>query len=158
MLACLLLAVLATLVLKLRPLLHTPVATLVQAAASCDLGQRPCIAEFADGGQITLAIAPAGVPLVTPLQLDVRLARMSAPQRVEVDFRGVDMDMGHNRFALRAVVDPDQRAPASYSYRGDGILPICVRQRMWWEARVLLFEPEGIRAAAFRFETRRKAS
>jgi hypothetical protein len=28
-----------------------------------------------------------------------------------------------------------------------------VRDRMTWEARVLLYGPEGIRAAPFRFET-----
>ncbi|EIC20004.1 hypothetical protein Thi970DRAFT_03616 [Thiorhodovibrio frisius] len=156
MLACLLVAILATLVLKLRPLLQTPVAVLAQAPASCNLRQGPCTAEFADGGQVMLAIAPSGIPLVKPLQLKVRLARMRAPLRVEVDFRGVDMDMGYNRVVLEAVADPDERrAPDSHSYRGSGILPLCVRQRMLWEARVLLLEPEGIRAGAFRFETRR---
>lgn len=153
-LACLLVMVLATLVLKLRPLLHTPVDDLVHASASCDLRQAPCTAEFADGGQVRLAIAPAGIPLVTPLELEVRLARMPPPQRVEVDFRGVDMDMGYNRFVLTAPADQNQTpGGAGERYRGQGILPLCVRQRMWWEARVLLFEENRLRATAFRFET-----
>lgn len=155
-LAALLIAVLATLVVKLSPLARMPVAVLARAPASCDLLRRPCTAALRDGGRVTLAIAPPGIPLVTPLTLEVWLAGMRAPERVEIGFRGVDMEMGYNRFALTAVPATEQTpAVVGDYYRGSGILPLCVRQRMRWEARVLLFEPERIRAAAFRFETRR---
>jgi hypothetical protein len=35
------------------------------------------------------------------------------------------------------------------------MLPVCVRQRMTWEARVLLHYPQRMLAAPFRFDTLR---
>jgi hypothetical protein len=144
----LLVAIALTLVVKLRPLLQTPVDLLARGPADCDLRQQGCTAEFADGGRLRLGITPAGIPLVQPLDIEVRLIGIEAPTRVEVDFSGLDMDMGYNRFPLDA-------AGETGLYRGGAMLPVCVRNRMLWEARVILFAPEQIRAAAFRFETRR---
>lgn len=141
-------AVMLTLVVKLQPVLHPPVEGLARAPASCDLRQRACIARFPAGGQVQLAIKPSGIPLLTPLQLEVQLKALQAPQRVEIDFTGVDMEMGYNRVVLQATTEPGQ-------YQGTGILPVCVRQRMLWEARVLLWGAEGLQAAAFRFITQR---
>jgi hypothetical protein len=64
---------------------------------------------------------------------------------VQVDFVGVDMDMGYNRPSLT------EAGPGIY--RGEGMLPICVRDRMAWEARLLIGTPAGLLAAPFRFET-----
>jgi hypothetical protein len=38
------------------------------------------------------------------------------------------------------------------------MLPVCVRERMTWEARVLLHLPDGTLAAPFRFETTRRGT
>jgi hypothetical protein len=35
------------------------------------------------------------------------------------------------------------------------MLPVCVRDRMTWEARVLLHYADGLRAAPFRFDSLR---
>jgi hypothetical protein len=148
LLGCLVVAILATLVLKGRAITHIQVRELARAPASCDLHQGACTARFAAGGQVQLEIQPAEIPLVKPLRVQVQLADMDAPQRVELDFKGVDMDMGFNRFPL----EPSARAGF---YHGNAMLPLCVRQRMQWEARVLLLDADGTRAAAFRFETHR---
>jgi hypothetical protein len=67
------------------------------------------------------------------------------PDRVEVDFAGVDMNMGFNRVALKPV--------GQGTFAGTGMLPVCVRARMTWEARVLLHTDAGLLAASFRFDT-----
>lgn len=142
----LLAAVVITLGVKGYAWLQTPVDEWAQAPTRCDLRQHPCTATFADGGWVELAITPAGIPLVHPLQLEVRLAHMGQPDRVELDFRGVDMAMGYNRVLLAPGAHPEH-------FVGTGRLPVCVRERMLWEARVLLYSGERTRAAAFRFET-----
>lgn len=152
LLGCLGAAILATLVLKWRAVTESPVVELARAPASCDLRQGACTARFvagaSGGGRVQLSIQPAEIPLVEPLRVRVRLIDMDRPRRVEIDFSGVDMNMGFNRVLLA----PTGRAG---SYVGTAMLPLCVRQRMQWEARVLLFEADRARAAAFRFETRR---
>jgi hypothetical protein len=103
-----------------------------------------CTVRFADGGTVTLDIRPRGIPTVQPLAIDVRLAGLPAPERVELDLAGVDMDMGFNRVPLR----PAAAEPTRWTGT-----PVCVRARMTWEARVLLHLPDGILAAPFRFDT-----
>jgi len=119
----------------------------------CDLRAGPCSVRFPAGGRVTLDIEPRGIPAVQPLGIRVHLEGLPPPARVEVDFAGVDMDMGFNRVAL----EPTAAAGDGHGrdYRGRGMLPVCVRERMAWEARVLLHEPDGLRAAPFRFDTLR---
>lgn len=143
----LLAAVLVTLGLKGRAWLQTPIDELARAPANCDLRRQPCAVTFADGGRLELQITPVGIPLVHPLHLDVHLARLPVPDRVELDFSGVEMAMGYNRVALTG-------ARRTGRFVGQGRLPVCVRDSMLWEARVLLYEGERIRAAAFQFTTR----
>ncbi len=90
--------------------------------------------------------------MLRPLRIKVGLDALPMPQRVELDFAGFDMDMGYNRVVLHAGSDP---GGDTVSYSGSGMLPICVRDRMTWEARVLIYLPDGILAAPFRFETHR---
>jgi hypothetical protein len=82
--------------------------------------------------------------LVKPLQLRVELQGLKA-QQVEVDFSGVDMNMGFNRFKLSRTGEGE--------FTGEGILPVCVRDAMEWEAKVLITTPQGLAAAAYRFIT-----
>lgn len=140
------LALLFTLAVKLHPLLHVPAQVLAWGAADCDLRENPCAARFPDGTELSLSIQPAGIPLVKPLRLAVRLAAPVQPERVEVHFSGTDMDMGVNRVVLQPADSPGV-------YQGTGMLPMCVRESMPWEARVLLVDSEQVRAAAFRFAT-----
>jgi hypothetical protein len=142
----LLVAVVAVAVYKAWPLLHPTLAEVAPLDPSCDLRAGPCDARFAGGGSVRFAIEPRSIPVVTPLRLVVQTTDFDV-RAVEVDFAGVDMNMGYNRAALVPV------GPGLYE--GQGTLPVCVRARMEWEARVLVHTSDGISAAPFRFETRR---
>jgi hypothetical protein len=113
----------------------------------CDLQGGPCALVLPGGGRIELEITPRPIRVLEPMTLSVRLEGLAA-RTVEVDFSGVDMYMGYNRFALH---------PQSEGlYTGEGVLPICTEQRMPWEANVLVDAREGMLAAPFRFVTERR--
>jgi hypothetical protein len=139
-------AILAVSAFKVAPLLNPDPIQLATVDTSCDLGMGPCTAHFSDGGSVTLHLEPRGIPPLTKLRLAVFTQGIDASS-VQIDFAGADMNMGFNRPTLTGV------APGRY--RGEGMLPICVRDRMVWEARVLLETPQGLLAAPFRFETTR---
>jgi hypothetical protein len=130
---------------RVWPLLHPSIIERAPLAADCDLLHAPCSVDFAGGGQVRLDIQPRGIPVVHPLRIEVALRGLPVPQRVELDLAGVDMDMGYNRVALSPGASPGQ-------WMGQGMLPVCVRARMTWEARVLLYSDEGVRSAPFRFD------
>ncbi len=113
---------------------------------SCNLNSDPCEAHFPGHGQVSFAISPHPIVGLKPLQLTVKTDRISA-QIVEVDFRGLGMNMGFNRPRL------EKRADGEYS--GTGTLSVCVLERMTWEATVLITTRNGVLAAPFRFETTR---
>ncbi len=117
--------------------------------ADCDLRASPCVAEFPGGGSIRFSIEPRSIPLVETLQLAVEAQGLEM-QAVEVDFSGVDMNMGFNRVLL----SPGQGETAAIA-AGQGILPVCVRNRMAWEAKVMVQTGRGLLMAPFRFETYR---
>jgi hypothetical protein len=145
-LALLLAAVLGVVIYQAWPLLYPRAVALAPLDPGCRLRQGPCTAAFAEGGAVTLAIEPQGIPVVAPLTLRVDLAGLQA-LGVAVDFAGVDMNMGYNRVALE---------PAGEGrYQGKGMLPVCVRDRMTWEAKVLVQTRSGLMVAPFRFETSR---
>lgn len=143
--ACLLFAVLiAAAAYKSWPLLFPKIAATAPLNPACDLRNGACTVEFNQGGKVTFAIEPNSIPVVKPLTLNVALEGLEA-ERVEVDFVGVDMEMGFNR--------PQLASEGAGRYSGPGMLPVCVREVMEWEARVLLHTPSGIMAAPFRFAT-----
>jgi tRNA 2-selenouridine synthase SelU len=55
------------------------------------------------------------------------------------------MNMGYNRVSLHKV-QPGR-------YEGKAMLPVCVRDRMRWEAKVLVQSPGGYLLGPFRFDT-----
>ena len=142
------LSAIAVSVYKAWPLLYPQTAERAPLNPDCDLRRAACSVRFQSGGSVVLDIQPRGIPVLRPLQIQVELGALPTPQRVELDFAGFDMDMGYNRVILNAGSDTG-------SYSGSGMLPICVRDRMTWEARVLVYLPDGILAAPFRFETHR---
>jgi len=110
----------------------------------CDLRQGACTSLLPSGASILFSLEPRSIPVLQPLQLHVQLQGLDA-HRVEVAFSGVDMEMGYNRARLERV------APGSYA--GQGVLPVCVRARMEWEARVMVDTGGGWLVAAYRFVT-----
>jgi len=132
--------------IKVRPLLYPEVAVEAPLNSDCDLRVGPCEAVFPDGARVAFELSPRGIPLVEELRISVRSEGIDAGD-VEVDFAGVDMNMGFNRVHLELV------GPGEFA--GSGVLPVCVRRRMSWEAKVLLHTDDGLLAAPFRFETYR---
>lgn len=130
-----------------QPLLNPKPALSIPLDPGCDLRSGPCRALVPGGGELSFEILPRTIPVLAPLSLRV-VAEGLESHGVEVDFAGVDMNMGFNRVPLKAV--------GGGLYEGEGLLPICVRNRMAWEAMVLVQTPSGLIAAPFRFETTRE--
>ena len=145
--AVLVLAILLTVSYKLKDILKPNVTITIALDDSCDLRAGACISELPGGGKVSLSINPKDIPILRPLALQVKMEGIEASD-VEVDFIGIGMEMGYNRAKLAA----DQGANKN-QYTGKAILPVCVRSKMDWEARVLLKTDEGLLMVPFRFFT-----
>ena len=108
--------------------------TRVEPEGACDLRTGPCV-QPVNGGTVTLAIQPADIPLMQPLRLRV-VAEGLAEHAVQVEIRGLNMDMGLNRTSLT-------RTPGGV-WEGETILPICSQRqttseegaRQYWIVRL----------------------
>ncbi len=129
---------------RLWPVVFPQAAVAAALDPQCDLRAGPCTSSLGEGGRITFAIEPSAIALLKPLHLQVRVEGLAA-QAVRVDFSGVDMNMGFNRPLLQAA------GPGVFE--GRGTLPVCVRDAMQWEARVMVQTPQGLAAAPYRFWT-----
>jgi hypothetical protein len=129
---------------KLSPLLLPKADVTATVEPGCDLHKRACTATLPDGGRIELSIAPRPIPMVTPLQLEVKLAGIEAA-KVEVDFAGVDMNMGYNR--------PELAATGPGRFASEAMLPVCVTGKMAWQATVIVEAGRQRIAAPFRFNS-----
>lgn len=129
---------------RVWPILFPQVVAIAPLVPSCDLRQGPCTGSLPEGGKVRFEIEPRSLPVLQPLALSVRIEGLGA-RAVEVDFAGTDMNMGYNRVQLEA--------GGSDHWQGQVTLPICVRNRMNWEAKVLLTTDLGLMAVPFRFAT-----
>jgi hypothetical protein len=134
-------------VYKVQPVLNPKPVLSAPLDPACDLRLGPCTAQFPEGGELSFEVLPSTLPVLAPLTLRVAVKGLEA-RAAEVDFAGVDMNMGFNRAGLTPV--------GGGRFEGEGMLPTCVRERMTWEARVLVQSPAGLVAAPFRFETSRR--
>ncbi|MEJ2591485.1 MAG: hypothetical protein P8178_08825 [Candidatus Thiodiazotropha sp.] len=143
-LALLFLAVCAVALYRTWPLLFPAVESTARIDPDCDLRAGPCTTRLDGGGFVSFAIEPQQIPVMKPLQLRVEMQQVKA-DAVVVDFQGVDMNMGLNRVKLE---------PAGEGvYTGQGTLPVCVRDAMEWEAKVLISARRGLISVPFRFIT-----
>ncbi|MES9963858.1 MAG: hypothetical protein ABW116_09975 [Candidatus Sedimenticola sp. 20ELBAFRAG] len=140
----LLIAVGAAAVYKAWPVLFPKAVVSADLDPGCDLRAGPCVSRLPGGGSISLGIEPRTIPLVKPLEYLVKVEGIEADS-VEIDFSGVDMNMGFNRPKLSRTADGE--------FSGNGVLPVCVREAMEWEARVMLHTEDGLVAAPYRFVT-----
>lgn len=144
--ALLAIALTVTVAVKLSPLLNAPQEISLPLDSTCDLHQKPCTSELPGGGSLEFSIEPRPIPVLRPLTLQVHVIGIAA-RSVEVDFSGVDMKMGFNRSRLEPGKDG--------LFTGQASLPVCVRDKMAWQATVLI-ESDGKRIAVpFRFVTKR---
>ncbi len=110
--------------------------------AGCDLQQKVCGAAVPGGARLTLSILPHPIPLLKPLAVEVTTTALDASQ-VELEFTGVEMNMGVQRVLLKPV------SPGRFV--GEATLPVCVTGRMQWQATVMLDSKRGRVVAPFRF-------
>lgn len=94
--------------------------------AGCELQKGPC-RHVLEGSPVVFSIVPQTIPLMQPLRLRVE-ANGLAPDGIEVEMRGLNMDMGLNRTRLAR--------SGGGSWEGQTVLPICSQRRMRWEAAV----------------------
>ena len=145
LIACLAIGVIAAAAYKVyRQSAPPPGEQRVALDPTCDLHSGPCTLSGPDGVAVTLDVSPRPIPLIQTLTLSVQVEGTPVSV-VSVDFAGVDMDMGFNRFLLQA--------RGAGQFNGTGMLPICTRSRMTWEARVLLQHEGKILIFPFRFDT-----
>lgn len=143
-LAALFVAVCVVAVYRIWPLLHPVAGVEVAYDPACDLRAGPCLSQLEPDASVAFSIHPEAIPLLKDLQLQVDLKGLDA-DGVEVDFNGVDMNMGFNRVKLEQAGEG--------SYRGTAVLPVCVRDAMEWEARVLIRNESNLTSVAYRFIT-----
>lgn len=128
---------------KLSPYVLPTADITIAPEQGCDLNRGVCTAVLPQGGKVSLSLTPRPIPMVAPLRVEVVLP---APyERVEVDFAGVDMNMGLNRPRLEALGDG--------RYQGEATLPVCVSGKMDWQATLLLEQGRQRVAIPFRFVT-----
>lgn len=113
---------------------------------ACDLHAGPCSSEIPGGGRIELSIEPRPIPLLRPLRLVVKTQGLDA-RLVEVDFTGVDMNMGFNR--------PKLKQEGDQQFSGETVLPVCITGHMAWQAAVVVTTPKLKAVAPFHFTASR---
>jgi hypothetical protein len=137
------LALIAVVGYRYSPLLLPKADLTLTPAEGCDLNQQACHVDLADGGRIELAIAPHPIPVIRPLQAAVTFTGLT-PEKVELDFAGVAMDMGLNRVTLTAA--------GAGRYVGETTIPVCVTGRMLWRATLVVEADRRRIAVPFMFE------
>jgi hypothetical protein len=127
---------------KLSPLLLPRADTVVHPDPACDLQRQACGVDLPGGGRVELEALTRPIPMVRPFAVRVRVADVEA-RAVEVDFAGIDMNMGFNR--------PQLTAEGPGRFAGEVTLPVCISGQMDWQATLLLTTASGRIAVPYRF-------
>lgn len=138
----LLIALIVVVGYKLSPLLMPQADTVVHPDPGCDLQRQSCAVELPGGGRVELKASPLPIPMVKPFTVTVRVEGAEV-RAVEVDFAGIDMNMGLNR--------PRLEARGNGEFVGEATLPVCITGQMDWQATVLLSTSGGRIALPYRF-------
>lgn len=93
--------------------------------SSCDVNTTSCKAELGDGQWIQLDISDKPIKVMKPLKVMLNVSS-EAIQAQEVEFNGVNMDMGFTRFFFK---------PEENGYMASAMLPICTLSKMDWQAQ-----------------------
>ncbi len=109
----------------------------------CDLHRGPCTARFGDGGQVTLDIEPNTIQPMQPLILSLTFEDVDV-ENVAVDFKGAHMNMGDLPAEVTKVGDGH--------FAGSAVLPVCIRNKMTWSARISAVSPDVVHRATFEFD------
>lgn len=133
-------AMLATAFIGYRWLPHADVP--LPLVADCHLDREICSAALPGGGRLEVSLEPRPISTIKPIQVSVSIVGLSAG-RVDVDFQGVDMNMGLHRLPLAAA------GPGRFS--AETTLPVCVTGQMIWQATILVEADRKNISVPFRF-------
>ncbi len=139
-----LIALVAIVGYRLSPMLLPKADLTVQPDPACNLQREACRVALPSGGELTLSMGTRPVPLVKPFEVQVTTSGFS-PQRVLVDFAGIDMNMGLNR--------PQLTGRGEGRYAAEVTLPVCITGHMDWQATVLVESGNERVAIPYRFST-----
>ena len=114
---------------KLSPLLLPKADVVVQPDPACNLQRQACAVTLPSGGSVELAMGTRPIPMVRPFEVQVATSGIS-PGRVEVDFAGIEMNMGLNR--------PELAARGNGRFAAQVTLPVCITGAMDWQVTVLI--------------------
>lgn len=114
---------------KLSPMLLPKSDITVQPDPACDLQQQACTVDLPSGGKIELSMGTRPVPMVKAFEVQVATSAFS-PARVEVDFAGIDMNMGLNR--------PELTTRGAGKFSAPVTLPVCITGQMDWQVTLLV--------------------
>lgn len=114
---------------KLSPLLLPRADVVVQPDPVCNLQRQACAVSLPTGGTVELAMGTRPIPMVKPFEVQVTTSGLS-PGRVEVDFAGIEMNMGLNR--------PELAARGNGRFAAQVTLPVCITGAMDWQVTVLI--------------------
>lgn len=140
----LLLALVVVVGYKLSPLLLPKADVTIQPDSPCDLQRMACVVRLPEGGAVTLSMTPRPIPMVKPFHVDVMTEGIAA-RRVDVDFAGVEMNMGLNR--------PRLQSQGEGRFGGEATLPVCVTGAMVWQVTLLLETDQARLAIPLRFNS-----
>jgi hypothetical protein len=129
---------------KLSPMLLPKADVTIQPDPVCNLQSEDCSVTLPSGGLVRLSMGARPIPLVKPFEVEVSASGFT-PARVEVDFAGIDMNMGFNR--------PQLAARSAGSYAAQVTLPVCITGHMDWQATVLVETGSERVAIPYRFST-----
>lgn len=111
---------------------------------NCRLDRQDCASDLPGGGRVTVALEPRPTTTAGPLRVTVSV-QGARPDRVEVGFQGVEMNMGLHVLPLEALGDG--------RFAGETALPVCVTGSMVWQAAVQLEFGRKAITVPFRFES-----
>ncbi len=111
---------------------------------NCRLDLEKCSVSLPDGGKVEIALEPRPVPKAGPMRVSLQVQGLS-PAHADVDFQGVEMNMGLHRLPLAAA--------GGGRFAGETSLPVCVTGRMLWQATVQLESGRKRISVPFRFES-----
>lgn len=127
---------------KLSPVLLPKADVTVFPDPTCNLQKQACAVTLPSGGRVELSMGGKPIPLLKPFEVQVATNGFS-PNRIEVDFTGIDMNMGQNR--------PELVKRGEGRFSGEVTLPVCITGHMEWQATLLIETGRERVAVPYRF-------
>ncbi len=113
---------------KISPILFPAPDIETLPKAGCNIVQHACPASI-PGGVVALRLLAPSSTLAGPFQVSLATQGIT-PDKVEIDFAGVGMDMGPSRTTLKPASDGH--------YTTETRLPVCITGAMQWRATVVV--------------------